>query len=123
MLKLATGVLALLLASQAADSKKWKTVKEVMEKTHKDIDGREPAYEVREGRGTEADRKLILDAYKAMSFMKPPRGDEKAWKAKTGEIVSTISDMLAKKPGAEGRINGLMSCRGCHEGYRPGGNK
>lgn len=110
-------------ALQAAKNKKEppKTIKSIMLETHKESDN--PASEVRNGRGTEEQQKILLKAYQDMAAMKPPRGDAASWKAKTGAVIAALNDLIAKKGGAVGRVYSTTDCRACHEPHRPGGNK
>ena len=115
---------ALLLGAvpQAKDKKpKPKTIKQIMEETHKGADN--PASEVRHGRGTPEMAKTLLEAYKLMASMKPPRGDEKSWKSRTEAVIAALTDLLANKSGAVDRVYSATDCRACHDPHRVGGNK
>lgn len=116
-------VLALFTMGAAFQAKKPppKTIKVIMEQTHKGADN--PASEVRNGRGTEADVRTLLEAYQAMAGLKPPAGDAGSWKAKTGAVIAAIQDVLDKKPGAVGRVHATTECSRCHDVHRVGGNK
>jgi hypothetical protein len=96
-------------------------IKDMMERTHKGADN--IASEVRNGRGTVDDQKKLLAEYKAIGAIKPPRGDEKSWKARTGAVIQALTELVEKKPGAVDRLHAATECRACHEVHRPGGNK
>jgi hypothetical protein len=98
-----------------------RTVKLIMEETHKGADN--PASEVRHGRGTEEQQKILLKAYQEMAAMKAPVGDAKSWQAKTGAVIAALNDLIAKKGGAVERVYATTDCRSCHDPHRPGGNK
>lgn len=96
-------------------------IKDIMTRSHKGRDN--IASEVRNGRGTEDDQKKLRAEYQAIAALKPSRGDEKSWKAKTGAVIAALTDLIDKKPGALDRVHATTECRGCHEAHRPGGNK
>ena len=127
---LGLSVLVLLLSgsvsAQQAKNKKpppkaVRTVKLIMEETHKGADN--PASEVRHGRGTEEQQKILLKAYQEMAAMKAPVGDAKSWQSRTGAVITALNDLIAKKPGAVERVYSTTDCRACHDPHRPGGNK
>ncbi len=105
----------------AAVQQKPRTIKAWMETTHKGADNL--ASEVRNGRGTPEDHKKLLEVYKTLATMKPPRGDEKSWKAKTSAVIAALTDLVDKKPGAVDRVHATTDCRACHDVHRVGGNK
>lgn len=126
MKTLSAGVLAVAVllgaAPQAKDKKpKPKTIKQIMEETHKGADN--PASEVRHGRGTPEMAKTLLAAYQQMNAMKPPRGDEKSWKSRTEAVIAALKDVIDKKSGAVDRLYSATDCRNCHDPHRVGGNK
>jgi hypothetical protein len=98
-----------------------KTVKEIMTTTHKGRDNL--ASEVRNGFGSPEDAKKLQEVYRTLASLKPPQGDERSWKAKTGAVISALQDLIDKKPGAVDRVHSVTECRNCHDVHRPGGNK
>ena len=120
---LAAGILALLaLGAVAQQGKKPAApIKDMMERTHKGRDN--PASELRNGRGTPEDAKKLLAEYKAIAGFKPPLGDAKSWSSRTGAVITALTDLIDKKPGAVDRLNSATECRACHEAHRVGGNK
>ena len=57
--------------------------------------------------------------------LKPPKGDEKSWKAQTEKYLTNVKavDAAADKKDADGVAKGLAtiqaSCNGCHSQHRP----
>lgn len=125
MLGWGLALLALAEAGEAQQSKKKSeppaTIKSLMETTHKGKDNL--ASEVRNGFGKDGDAQKLLEVYQKMAAMKPPVGDEKGWKSRTGAVISALEDMVAKKPGAQERVHSTTECAGCHNAHRKGGNK
>ena len=79
--------LALSPLARAQDDKPKMTIKEAM-KLHKDKINEKMA----KGTATDEEKKKLLEAYEAMGKNKPPKGDEKEWKAKTDALVKAIKD-------------------------------
>jgi hypothetical protein len=114
-------ILALALLLALPQQQGNKTIKAMMERSHKGRDN--IASEVRNGRGTEADVKKLLDEYKLIAAQKPAVGDAKSWKSRTDAVIAALNDLVAKKPGAVDRVHATTDCRACHDVHRPGGNK
>jgi hypothetical protein len=114
-------VAILALGAGAQQQQGNKVIKAIMERSHKGRDN--IASEVRNGRGTEADVKKLLEEYKLIAAQKPVLGDAKSWKSRTDAVMAALNDLIAKKPGAVERVHAATECRGCHEAHRPGGNK
>ena len=92
-----------------------------MERTHKEKDAL--VFRVRDGESTDEDNKKLLVEYKALADMKPPLGDEKAWKNRVNNAIAAIAEVVEKKPGAVDRVRSATDCKACHEAHRVGGNK
>lgn len=117
-------LLAMASLGAAQQSKKKEppaTIKSIMEATHKGKDNL--ASEVRNGFAKDGDAAKLLEAYKVMAAMKPPVGDDKGWKTRTGAVISALQDMVDKKPGAVDRVHSATECAACHNAHRKGGNK
>jgi len=113
-----SGILAAVLGLSAlAPSPQAKTIKDIMDKTHKASDS--VVARVRDGEGTAEDHKKALAIYKSLAALKPAMGDDKAWKNRTGAVISALQDMVDKKSGAVDRFRSVTACRGCHDAHRP----
>jgi hypothetical protein len=95
-------------------------VKDLMDKTHKEKGAL--IFLIRDAESTEADNKAILEVYKQLNALKPPTGDEKAWKSRTLNVIAAIQDVIDKKPGAVEKVRSVTECQGCHNAHRVGGN-
>jgi hypothetical protein len=67
-------------------------------------------------------QKKLLAEYQTLATLKPPRGEEKSWKDKTGAVISALTDLVDGKD-ALGRVHATTDCRACHDAHRVGGNK
>ena len=96
------------------------SVKEIMKRTHEGKDNL--ASEVRNGFGTKEMQKKLLAEYQTLATLKPPRGEEKSWKDRTGAVISALTDLVDGKD-TLGRVHATTDCRACHDAHRVGGNK
>ena len=91
------------------------TVEEVMEKAHK---GKEKSMfsRVVAGKGSDEDKKLLVEYYEAMLANKPTKGDAAAW-AKRNEAIL----VEAKKVQSTGdqkalaALKNAANCKACHD--------
>lgn len=101
----AGGTLPLL---RAADEKPKYTIKEVME-FHK-----EKLHEkYQKGEASKDDRQKLLDGYESMLKLKPPRGDEKAWKKKCEALIKAVKD------DDKAAFKKAVNCTACHKDHKP----
>ncbi len=102
-------VAGLLLANlHAADDKPKYTIKEVM-KFHKD----KLHEKFQKGEASKEETQKLLDGYEAMLKAKPPKGDEKDWKAKCEALVKAVKDN--DKDAFKKAVN-CGACHGAHKG-------
>lgn len=96
-------------------------IKDLMLRTHKEKGAL--VFKVRDAESTDEENKKLLEEYTSMLSMKPPLGDEGAWKKRVGSAVSAIQELVDKKAGAVERVRSATECSGCHNAHRVGGNK
>ncbi|HZE99328.1 MAG TPA: hypothetical protein VE981_20155 [Planctomycetota bacterium] len=94
-------------------------VKTLMEKTHKEKGAL--IFLVRDAESTDADNKALLEVYKQLNSLKPPTGDEKAWKSRTQNVINALQELIDKKGSVE-KVRSVTECQGCHNAHRVGGN-
>jgi hypothetical protein len=93
----------------AADEDKPKmTIKEAM-KLHKDKINEKFA----NGTASDEEKKKLQEAYEAMGKNKPPKGDEKEWKAKCDALVKAVKD------NDKDAFKKAVNCAGCHGAHKP----
>jgi len=102
-------VAGLLLANlQAADEKPKYTIKEVM-KFHKD----DKLYEkIINKTATKEEKEKLKEGYESMLKSKPPKGEEKDWKAKCEALVKAVKD-----EDIDGYKKAVM-CGACHGAHK-----
>ena len=112
---LALGLVAS-LAAGAADKPKL-TTKDVMKEYHK---GENPlCKKVASGQGTKEEIKKLVEGYTAMAAEKPPKGDEKEWKERTGKLLAAAKALEAGKPDATALYKDAVNCKACHTAHKP----
>ena len=104
------------LAAGAADKAK-PTIKDVMKEYHK---GDEPlCKKVATGKGTKEDHKKLVEAYAAIADAKPPKGDLKEWKDRTGKLLAAAKAVEAGKPDGLALYKDAVNCKACHTAHKP----
>ncbi len=98
----------------AGDAPKY-TIEEVMEKAHK---GKEKSMfsRVVAGKGSDEDKKLLVEYYQAMTANKPPKGDPAAW-TKRNEAILTAAKQV-QSSGDQKNLTALKNaanCKQCHD--------
>src|SRR5436309_3496267 len=111
---LAVAVLAGLDNFRAADAPK-NSIQDVMQQAHKGG----LLKKVTEGKGSKQDKADLLEMYTDLSKNKPPKGDDKSWKAKTDPIVTAAKAVVAGDKGAEAKLKKAVDCMGCHSVHKP----
>ncbi len=129
----AFGMMAVLLAfgsgTTRADDKKLPDIAEIMKKGHAKTDGYiAKTKEAAKGEKWEDAVKYAKDLNtlgEALGKNKPPKGDEKSWKALTEKYVASTKAAVegAEKKDAKA-VNAALgaigtSCGGCHKAHKP----
>lgn len=112
----ALAVLAGLDNYRAADKDAPKnSIQDVMQQAHKGG----LLKKVTEGKGSKQDKADLLEMYTDLAKNKPPKGDEKSWKAKTDPIVAAAKAVVAGDKGAEAKLKKAVDCMACHSVHKP----
>lgn len=99
----------------AQDDKPEYTIKQVMEKAHKN----KLINKLAEGKGTKEEAQELLKMYKALGANKPPKGDVEGWKKKTVVLIEAAQDVVDGKDGAGAKLKAAANCAGCHKEHKP----
>jgi hypothetical protein len=115
---LSLGLAALFLSAGfagAEDAKPKYTIKEVMKITA----GKDKLLaKVNEGKGTDEDKKKILEAYEELAKNTPKKGDAESWKKLTTAIVAAAKDVVEGKEGATDALKKATKCGDCHSAHK-----
>ncbi len=116
---LSLGLAAVMLAAGyvgAEDPKPKYTIKEVMKQTNG-----KPAKllnKVLDGKGTDDDKKKILELYEEMAKHKAPKGDADHWKKLNDAIVAAAQDVVDGKEGGLAALKKAANCGDCHMAHK-----
>jgi hypothetical protein len=101
-------------SSGAAQDKPKFTIGEVMQKAHKSGLWKKVA----EGKGSDAEEKQLVEFYTALPLNKPPKGDEKDWKAKTTKMLDLAKKIEKGDKDAGAALLKEVNCGACHKAFR-----
>jgi hypothetical protein len=106
----------------AADAKN--PIKDAMAKYHKAPKGTEKTCE-KAGKGTASKEELagMIAAYKAMCAAKPTQGDQKKWVQLCTELVNATVALEKGEAGAADKYKKAVTCKTCHDEFRPAAKK
>ena len=100
----------------AQDGKPKYTIKEVM----KQATGR-PAKllnTILDGKGTDDDKKKLLELYTEMAKNKAPKGDADNWKKLNDAVVAAAKDVVDGKEGGIEALKKATNCKDCHSQHK-----
>jgi hypothetical protein len=103
------------VAQEKEDDKPKYTIKQVMEKAHKN----KLLNKVAEGKATEEEVKELVDLYRALGKNQPPKGEAEAWKKKTVALLKAAEEVAEGKEGAGERLTKAANCANCHKEHKP----
>jgi hypothetical protein len=116
---LTVAVVAGVSAFRAADEPKYK-IKDVMKKCMAGKDAL--CKKVAMGKGTDEDKKTLVEYFTALSQNKPPKGEEASWKTKTKALVDAATEVAKGTEGADKKLSMAANCMACHAAHRPPAN-
>src|SRR5262249_51976561 len=67
-----------------------------------------------DNKATAAELQQLLALYRELAQAKPPRGNRKAWQARTAEMVAAVEAVIADEDGARPRLARANNCKACH---------
>ena len=119
---LSLGLVALFLTASMAgaddkDKPKY-TTKEVMKLAHgKDKGMPSLLTKITDGKGTDEDKKKILELYEALA-KNPTKGDAADWKKLNDAIITAAKDVVDGKEGSVAVLKKAAACGACHNGHK-----
>ena len=102
-------------AQNAEAAKPKHTIKEVMEKAHKEG----LLKKVAGGDASAEEKAQLLDLYVSMAECEPPRGDAAAYHKLATDAVMGAARVVVGREGAEGQLQRAVNCQNCHQAHRP----
>ncbi len=113
---LATSVLAFQL--HAADDKD--ALEKFMKEYHKAPKGTDPVCKKAvDGKASPEEIKKLIEGYKMMTTIKPPKGDEASWKEKTGKVYAAAQGLVKGGAEAQAKYKEAVNCKACHSLHKP----
>ena len=110
------GLTAAVVFAQDDDKPKY-TIKEVMGKAHK---GGADALVQRiiAGKGSDSEKKELVEYYTALGKNKPPKGEQKSWDDKTKALLDAAKEVQEGKDGGADKLKKAANCMECHKAHR-----
>ena len=71
------------------------------------------------GKATDEQKEKMLTFAKAMTKLKPPRGEEESWKEKTKALVEATQACVDAKDDAASLFKTAANCAACHRSHKP----
>ena len=98
----------------AQDDKPKYTVKEVMDKAHKQgLLGK-----VTKGEASKEDKTQLVELYTALGKNKVTKGGEASWKEKTDALLAAAKEAAEDKAGAADKLKKASNCKDCHSVHK-----
>lgn len=118
-LRIFSALTVTVLATSLAFAAEENAIEVAMKFAHKAPKGEKKLNEkIVEGTAAEADVKKALDLYKAMLDVKPPKGEQADFKAKTAKLIAATEEVVAKKPDAAAHYKEAANCKACHSEHK-----
>lgn len=114
---IAGAALMITVTSDAGQRKEPKyTIKEVMKKAHAGKGAIMKA--VAANKASAEEKKELVELYTALAMNTPPKGDEKAFKAKANELLEAAKKAADGDEKAAKSLLKIANCKACHDNYR-----
>jgi len=106
-----------------ADETPTLSIKQVMDQAHKGPKGVKDApslfKKIAEDKGSDEDKKKLVELYTALAADHPKMNDDDDWKTRTEAMVAAAKEVEAGKDGGVDALKKAVDCKGCHELHRP----
>lgn len=114
---MAVALLSMGLTTSAQDKDKKEAPKYTIKEAMKECMKSDLCKNVASGKGTKADAEKLVTYFTAMQGNKPPKGEEKSWKAKTGALITAAKTFVDGKGDADA-LKKAANCGGCHGAHK-----
>ena len=95
-------------------------IETAMKKYHKAPKGTDPVCKrAQDGKATKEELHGLVECYKAMAAVKPPKGDDASWKDKTGKLLAAAQALQSGAPDGAAKYKEAVNCKACHSAHKP----
>jgi hypothetical protein len=92
------------------------TIADIMKEAHK-----KPVQllkKVATGQADDAEKQRLVDLYKAMKKLQPPKGDADSWNEKNDLLISAATAVAENKAEAQASLTKAANCKSCHDAHK-----
>lgn len=90
------------------------SIKDVMKKAHKDG----LLKKILDGKGEDADKKMLLNLYIDMLESKPAKGEQAEWLMLAGKSVVAAGKVVVGRDGSIEELKTATNCKACHDVFK-----
>lgn len=102
-----------------ADAPEGTTIKTIMNGAHKaPPKGTGLLKKVATGKANAEETKDLLDLYKAMAKLAPPKGETDAWTERTGLLVGAVENIIKGEDEGKQQLQKASNCKACHDAHK-----
>lgn len=97
------------------------TIKQIMNKAHKPADANSKIYllkKVATGKATAAESKELHGYYEKLAKLKPAKGDQASWDAKTKALVDAAKAAVDGDANFKTKLSKATNCAACHKVHK-----
>lgn len=73
---------------------------------------------VASGKGSDEQKKELLELFQSLAKATPPEGENDSWKAKTTALVEGAQAAVDGKSDAGDKLKKAANCKACHEAHK-----
>jgi surface antigen len=73
---------------------------------------------VASGKGTDDQKKELLELFQGLANATPPEGESDSWKSKTGALVEGAQAAVDGKSDAGAKLKKAANCKACHDAHK-----
>ena len=71
-----------------------------------------------DGKATDAEKQELLELYRQLTKLTPPKGDAKAFRKDAQALVDAVQSLIDGEEGGKEMLIKATDCKGCHAKYR-----
>ena len=109
-------------ADEPPAAEKLLTINQIMVRAHLRPENRSTRnhldHKLIDGKATDAEKQELLDLYRQLTKLTPPKGDAKAFRKDAQALVDAVPAVIDGKEGGKEMLIKATDCKGCHAKYR-----